>query len=147
MNFASAPITLTLQSQTCANATSQVATVNIYDKQQTAQLQHKYKDTGSLDFVMKSDDIVKIKKGQPLALTIKVTGVKKTVPFDVSLSGNFTTIDVVQEEEHHGNDNRKQKTFILFYPLSTQTAQENITVNLTVGGVAKSEVVSVRFED
>jgi len=132
---------------TANKTTSEISVVNIYDKQQNAQVQYKYKDIGTLDFVMKSDDVIKIKKGQPLVLTIKVTGVKKNVPQDVSLSGNFTTLSTVQEEEHHDNDDRKQKAFTLFYPLSTQTAIENISVNLTVGGITKSAVLSVKFED
>lgn len=147
LDFAAAPIILSLQSLSCPNTTSQAATVNIYDKQQNAQVQYKYKDTGSLDFIMKSYDVIKIKKGQPLVLTVKVTGAKKNVLSDVTISGNFTTLSVIQEEEHHDSDDRKQKTFTLFYPLSTHTAQENITVNLTVGGFAKSALLSVKFED
>ncbi|MFA5997740.1 MAG: hypothetical protein WC791_04645 [Candidatus Paceibacterota bacterium] len=147
LDFASAPIILSLQSLSCPNTTSETATVNIYDKQQNAQVQYKYKDIGTLDFVMKSDDVIKIKRGQPLVLTIKVTGAKKNVPYDVSLAGNFTTLSTVQEEEHHDNDDRKQKAFTLFYPLSTLSTQENITVNLTVGGVTKSVVIGVKFEE
>ncbi|MFA5997605.1 MAG: hypothetical protein WC791_03930 [Candidatus Paceibacterota bacterium] len=126
---------------------SEISAVNIYDKQQNAQVQYKYKDTGSLDFVMKSDDVITIKKGQPLVLTIKVTGVKKNVPYDASLSGGFTTLSTVQEEEHRDNDDRKQKTFTLFYPLSTSSTLENVMVNLIVGGVTKNQVLSVKFED
>jgi len=147
LDFASAPIMLSLQSLSCPNTTSQTATVNIYDKEQNMQVHFKYKDTGTLDFVMKSDDVIKIKKGQPLVLTIKVSGPKREVFFDASLVGSFTSLAVSQEEQHHDGDDRKQKTFTLFYPLSTQTTQENIVVNLRVGGGTKSEILSVRFED
>ncbi|MGB2580583.1 MAG: hypothetical protein WBC83_02715, partial [Minisyncoccia bacterium] len=44
LDFASAPITLSLTNTDANKTTSQITTVTIYDKQQTAQLQYKYKN-------------------------------------------------------------------------------------------------------
>lgn len=148
LDFAGAPITLSITNATANKTTSQTATVNIYDKQQTAQLQYKYKDTNhTTSLLLKSDDVLKLKKGQPLELTVKVTGIKKDVPFTTNISGNFTTLNVVQEEEHSDSDDRKQTKFSLFFPQSLVTTQENITVTITVNGITSTDMVGVRFEE
>ena len=51
------------------------------------------------------------------------------------------------KEEHKDDDDRKQTKFSLFYPQSTTTTQESITVTTTVNGVTQTDVVSVRFEE
>ncbi|KKS27718.1 MAG: hypothetical protein UU88_C0003G0046 [Parcubacteria group bacterium GW2011_GWC1_42_11] len=148
LDFADAPITLSITNTTANKTTSQISVINIYDKQQTAQLQYKYKDTDySTTLLLKSDDVLKTKKGQPLELTVKVTGIKKDVPFTTNISGNFTILSVVQEEEHKDDDDRKQTKFSLFYPLSTQSTQENITITTTVNGITSTDVVGVKFEE
>ena len=130
LNFARAPITLSITNTTANKSTSQTSTVTIYDKEQNVQVQYKYKkDTGTLDFMMKSDDVIKIKKGQSLVLTVKVNGPKREVPFTSNISGNFTTLSVVQEEEHKDDDDRKQQTFTLFYPTNL-TTDTNYTLAL-----------------
>ncbi|MCK9344826.1 MAG: hypothetical protein M0P64_01715 [Candidatus Pacebacteria bacterium] len=84
--------------------------------------------------------------GQPLELTVKVTGIKKDVPFLTNITGNFTMMSVVQEEEHKDGDDRKQTKFSLFFPQSLATTQENITITTTVNGITQTDVVGVRFE-
>src|SRR3989344_4168808 len=143
LDFASAPITLSITNTDANKTTSQAGAVAIYDKQQTAQLQYKYKESDhSTTLLLKSDDTIKLKKGQPLELTVKVTGVKKDVPFTTNITGNFTMLSVLQEEEHKDDDDRKQTKFSLFYPQSTTTTQESITVTTTVNGVTQTDVVS-----
>lgn len=147
-DFASAPITLSITNTTANISTSEISTVTIYDKQQTAQLQYKYKDNDhTTSLLLKSDDVLKLKKGQPLELTVKVTGIKKDVSFTTNISGNFTMLSVVQEEEHSDSDDRKQTKFSFFFPLSTQSAQESITITTTVNGITSTDVVGVRFEN
>ncbi|MFA5997297.1 MAG: hypothetical protein WC791_02285 [Candidatus Paceibacterota bacterium] len=146
LKFANAEITLSITNTVANKTTSQTSTVNIYDKQQTAQLQYKYKDTAhSTTLLLKSDDVLKLKKGQPLELTVKVTGIKKDVPFTTNISGNFTMLNVVQEEEHSDGDDRKQTKFSLFFPQGTTAAQENIIITTTVNGITQTDVVEVRF--
>lgn len=63
LDFASAPITLSITNTWANKTTSQAGTVAIYDKQQTVQLQYKYKETNrSTSLLLKSDDVLKIKK-------------------------------------------------------------------------------------
>ncbi|MCK9344828.1 MAG: right-handed parallel beta-helix repeat-containing protein [Candidatus Pacebacteria bacterium] len=146
--FASAPITLAIINTTANISTSQTSSVTIYDKTQSAQLQYKYKDTEhSTSLLLKSDDTIKLKKGQPLVLTVKMSGAKRDTPFTANISGNFTTLNVVQEEEHSDGDDRKQTKFSLFFPQSLTTTQENITIVTTVNGITQTDVVEVRFEE
>ena len=147
LKFASAPITLSITNTIANKTASQTATVNIYDKQQTAQLQYKYKDTDhTTTLLLKSDDVLKLKKGQPLALTVKVSGIKKDVPFTSNITGNFTMLSVVQEEEHSDSENRKQTKFSLFFPQSITTSQETINITTSVNGVTQTDVVHVTLE-
>ncbi|MFA5997741.1 MAG: hypothetical protein WC791_04650 [Candidatus Paceibacterota bacterium] len=148
IKFANAEIALSIINTTANKTTSATSIVNIYDKQQTGQLQYKYKDTNhTTTLLLKSDDVLKLKKGQPLELTVKVTGIKKDVPFTTNIAGNFIVLIVVQEEEHDNDNDRKQTKFSLFYPPSTSSAQENITITTTVNGITQMDVVGVRFEE
>ncbi|MFA5997128.1 MAG: NosD domain-containing protein [Candidatus Paceibacterota bacterium] len=148
LDFAGSPITLGITNTSANKTTSEMSIVNIYDKQQTAQLQYKYKDTNhSTTLLLKSDDTLKLKKGQPLEMTVKVTGIKKDVPFASNIVGNFTMLNVVQEEEHDNDNDRKQTKFSLFFPQSLATTQENITITTTVNGITQMDVVGVRFEE
>ena len=133
--------------QLVPQTTTTSANVTIYDKQQTAQLQYKYKDTDhTTTLLLKSDDVLKLKKGQPLALTVKVSGIKKDVPFTSNITGNFTMLSVVQEEEHSDSENRKQTKFSLFFPQSITTSQETINITTSVNGVTQTDVVHVTLE-
>lgn len=148
LKFASAEIILSVVNATANKTTSATSVVNIYDKQQATQLQYKYKDTNhTTSLLLKSDDVLKLKKGQPLELTVKVTGIKKDVPFTTNIVGNFTMLNVVQEEEHDDDSDRKQTKFSIFYPLSAATTQESITITTTVNGITQTDVVLVRFEE
>ncbi|MFA5997738.1 MAG: alpha/beta hydrolase [Candidatus Paceibacterota bacterium] len=148
LKFARAEITLSILNTTANKSTTAISAVSIYDKQQTAQLQYKYKDTNhSTTLLLKSDDVLRLKKGQPLELTVKVTGIKKNVPFSANISGNFTTLSVIQEEEHDTDNDRKQTKFSVFFPLSAQATQESIIITTTVNGITSTDVVGVRLED